>query len=404
MENFITDFQNNSQHLQEDVISSVVQSYHQFNDAIRPFKGKNKIAVVGQSQFTRNHLADCAFSLKEVCETLMGCVMDIVKIPAKSDQTEMINNVSNKMENMFSNLMKGFEERLLQKIHTPANVNSESTLENSINKDKHVILIENDDDETKVYTDKKWNEVVSKNISKKLKGIPVDKTAVNRDGKGCMFFPSKDAQQKAKLALDSDFKVVTSSKPKRSVMPKLKIYNVEIDDKEYLKTCILEKNPEITDRMNNERRDSSFEIILIDSIRKYAIAKVTPDIRSAILNKGRVYVGMKGLSVKDHFHPLQCYACQKFGHKQGSDECEKASGSSTCLYCAKDHKSKDCADKRNHDLHKCSNCVTSENERYKNNAGHTATSLKCPLVMKETNALIRRTAGLEADESNLILS
>ena len=47
--------------------------------------------------------------------------------------------------------------------------------------------------------------MVSKSISKKLKGIPVDKTVVNKDGKGCMYFPSKVAQEKAKEALDNDY-------------------------------------------------------------------------------------------------------------------------------------------------------------------------------------------------------
>ena len=115
---------------------------------------------------------------------------------------------------------------------------------NNTDKEKHVVLIENHEDESKIYSDQKWNEVVSKNISKKLKGVPVDKIAINKDGKGCMFFPSKDAQEKAKQALDNDFKVVTSSKSRRSVLPKLKIFNVDIDDKGTLRTAILEKNRE----------------------------------------------------------------------------------------------------------------------------------------------------------------
>ena len=301
--------------------------------------------------------------------------------------------------------MKGFEKSLLEKIDTTSKAKSSPLAKNNTDKEKHVILIENDEDENKAYTDQKWNEVVSKNISKKLKGIPVDKTSVNREGKGCMFFPSKDAQEKAKQALDNDFKVVTSSKAKRSVLPKLKIFNVDINDKDILKNCILEKNPEISGLLNNISKHSVFDVILIDATRKYAIVKVTPDVRAAILNKGRVYVGMQGLSVKDHFYPLQCYACQKFGHKQGSPECEKANGATTCLYCGKDdHKSKDCKVKKDIDQHECSNCVNSGNERYKNNARHTATSFKCPFVIRETNALNKRTAGLEADELNLILS
>ena len=192
------------------------------------------------------------------------------------------------------------------------------------------------------------------------------------------------------------------SKSRRSVLPKLKIFNVDTEDKDQLKECILDKNPEIANLLENN--DSKFEIILIDSTRKYAIAKVTPDVRTAILNKGRVYVGMQGLFVKDHFYPLQCYACQKFGHKQGSPECEKGNGAKTCFYCGKDHLSKDCDVKKYPERHNCANCTSSQNISYRNNAKHTATSLKCPLMIKETNALIKRTVGLESEQSNLFLS
>ena len=406
MEGFLENFKSNSVHLDEDVVSNIVQSVHQYNDALRPFKGKNKIAVIGQSQFTRNNLADAAFSLKEVCETLMNAVSTIVKVPLqKDDHTNAMNEISNKMQESFTNLMKGFEERLMNKIQAPCNGENDIISVTTKDKENHIILVENDEgtDGDTAYTTEKWNEVVSKSISKKLKGIPVDKTVVNKDGKGCMFFSSKVAQEKAKEALDNEYKVVTSSKAKRSVLPKLKIFNVDIDTtKEELKKCIIEKNHEMADSLKNNA--SKFEIIIIDSVRKYAIAKVTPDVRKVILSKGRVYIGMQGHNVKDHFFPLQCYACQKFGHKQGSPECEKTNGTKTCLYCSENHLSKECGVKREPEKHKCANCASSSNENYKNNYRHAATSFKCPLVIKETNALIRRTAGLESDQSNLFLT
>ena len=402
MDNFQEDFKSYSQHLHEDIVSNVVQSFHQYKDALRPYKGKNKIAVLGQSLFTRNNLADTAFSLKEVCETLMGALLNIAKDqPMHSNQVGIISEVTSKMEESLSRLMKGFEKNIIEKMHAP--ISNNASTNNIKEGDSHVIIVENNEEASEnVYTNEKWNEVVSKNISKKLKGIPVNKTSVNKEGKGCVFFPSKDAQEKAKQALKEDFKVVVSSKSKRSVLPKLKIYNIDIEDKDHLKACILEKNPEIEELLKNI--DSKFEIILIDSTRKHAIVKVTPDVRTAILSKGRVYVGMQGLFVKDHFYPLQCYACQKFGHKQGSHDCEKANGARTCFYCGKDHLSKDCDVKRNPDCHNCVNCASSQNPSYKNNANHTATSLKCPMMIKETNALIRRTVGLETEQSNLFLS
>ena len=112
MESFQEEFKCCSQHLHADTVSSVLQSFHQYNDAIRPFKGKNKIAVVSQSQFTRNHLADAAFSLKEVCETLLGVVLNITNVPVQTNQASIINEVSSKMEESLSKLMKEFEKKV----------------------------------------------------------------------------------------------------------------------------------------------------------------------------------------------------------------------------------------------------------------------------------------------------
>ena len=137
-EHFLEKFQNHSQHLQEDVKSSVLQSFHQYNDALRGFKGKSKIAVVSQSSFTRNHLADAAFSLKEVCESLLGVVINIVKEPAKVDQAGIINDVSNKMQETLTHLMKGFETSLLGKINsTPARDNKR--MSTNVDNERHVI-------------------------------------------------------------------------------------------------------------------------------------------------------------------------------------------------------------------------------------------------------------------------
>ena len=156
------------------------------------------------------------FSLKEVCETLMNAVSTIVKVPLqKDDHTNAMNEISNKMQESFTNLMKGFEERLMNEIQAPCNGKNHNISVTNKYKENHIILVENDEgsDGDTAYTTEKWNEVVSKSISKKLiKRIPFDKTVVNKDGKGCVFFPSKVTQEKAKEALDNDYKVVTSSK------------------------------------------------------------------------------------------------------------------------------------------------------------------------------------------------
>ena len=401
MENFKEDFDCVSANLNEDVKLSILASYKQFSDAMRPFKGKNKAQVHATGSFIREKLVDSTFSLHEVCESLFTSVISIAKSNTQPDTVNLINDMSRKMQETMATLMKEMETNIAQNLNVVAN--SKKNDMPKMNEVKHVLTVENKDDGEK-FTQQKWNEVVSSNISKKLKEIPVEKTVISKEGKGCVFFPSKEAQNTAKQALENDFKVVSSTKSKRSLLPKLKLIDLDTDvynTKEVLKSAILEKNADISQMITNG--SGSFDIVLIDSVRKYAIAKVSANVRSAILKKTRLFLGMSSLKVIDHFHPFQCFSCQKFGHRQGSHEClHTGTNKHTCLYCAGDHLSKECENKKKPECHKCANCLSSTLERHRKNANHTSTSFHCPHFLKETNLLIKRTIGVENEESNLL--
>ena len=91
----------------------------------------------------------------------------------------------------------------------------------------------------------------------------------------------------------------------------------------------------------------SFEVIYIDTKWKNAIIKVSPEIRNVINKTNRIYIDMQSLRTRDHFRPMQCYACQKHGHKQGSPECAlNNTDRSICLYCGENHQSKTCEHKK----------------------------------------------------------
>ena len=122
---------------------------------------------------------------------------------------------------------------------------------------------------------------------------------------------------------------------------------------------------------------------------------MSPQIRQHIIHSGRrVYLDLSAHYAKDQFHLTQCFACQEFGHKKGSPYC-KAQGTETCLYCAKDHRSKDCPTKKDIAQHKCANCLNTPLYSSKAN-GHTSTSQECPIVIRETRKLINKTAGIDA--------
>ena len=98
---------------------------------------------------------------------------------------------------------------------------------------------------------------------------------------------------------------------------------------------------------------------------------------------------------------MQCYCCQRFGHKKESPKCPlRNSNNNTCLYCADQHASKICQHKSNKTKHKCSNCLDSKNPIYKENAlGHTSNSFECPILQQELKVLRNKTLGEDGNRN-----
>ena len=257
-------------------------------------------------------------------------------------------------------------------------------------------MLENKNDDAEKYNKNSWVDIVRSSISGKLKNIPVKRTNVTKDGQGYILLPSKEAQDQAKLALQDDFTVTKSVTTPKVILPKVVVFDVEDyskDDKTLLIDAIKEKNEGLRLLVDAGK---TLDVIYIDDRKKHAILKVSPEIRNEIMKHGRVFIGMQSHKVKDHLHVVQCFACQKFGHKQGSPHCQMASGHNLCLYCGKDHRSKECGVKNHPNQYKCVNCSNSRNKHHQDNACHTSTSSSCPFVIREKEAAMRRTASIDA--------
>ena len=137
-----------------------------------------------------------------------------------------------------------------------------------------------------------------------------------------------------------------------------------------MKEKILKKNSELNDCLERDNK-SIFEILFLaknqNGTPNHAIVKVSPNIRSIILNSGRIFIDMSSHQVTDHFHILQCYNCQGFGHKSNSKLCLMAkSEDSICLYCSNKHKSNACPCKNDTNEYYCYNCKKSKSNDIKN--------------------------------------
>ena len=357
------------------------------NDIVKPYKGKSKQRVVETgSTFKREFLIETVFELKDVAEGLLCIVDDLLG----NNNVTMFNQINDKLDKIINDSLPAIPEAVVSTLK-PVAV-PEMTQKTDM---KHAIFIENEDEER--FSERKWNEVVQYKINDKLKNIPVAKAAINKSGQGYLLLPDEEAQKKAEIALQDDFKLTVSSRKQKKLLPKMKIYDVatyDREDKALLKQAILEKNYVINELV---RMGKTLDIVFIDVKKETAVIRVSPEIRHELLKYGTIFLGMQCHNVKDNLHVIQCFSCQQYGHKQGSEHCKNGNGVNVCLYCAGEHRSKDCNVKYDSSHHKCFNCFKSKNPFYRDAAsGHTTTSYNCPIVKKELYALASRTEGIDA--------
>ena len=368
--------------MDDDVMIQFPLIKHQLIDVLKLYNGKSKDQVIANGSFRREVLADTVYALKDIAEKLVKMV-------------DTINN-GNKWEKQIEKLV---HETLPEVVRSTMESMGTKSIEMPYRPDKnqdteqHVVLVESENGNFNKDT---WAETVKK-INGKLKEVPVKKNLVNKNGQGCILLPDRESQEKAEAALRDDFVVVASTKQSKKLMPKMKICDLDgydRNDKSALKEAILQKNPQIKQLVNDEGK--TLDVLFIDEQNRYSVIKVSPEVRSVFLKFSSVYIGMRSHHVRDQFHLTQCFCCQQYGHKQGSEHCSLRDGNiNICLYCGENHRSKDCLNKQDKSKHTCSNCCKSSNPAHHRLAsGHTTTSMDCPIRLKELKFLVNRTNGL----------
>ena len=174
--------------------------------------------------------------------------------------------------------------------------------------------------------------------------------------------PTHEAQKKAEDVLRNEFNLTESQYKPKVILPKLKFVNLNTiltKATDELKESVIEKNCEVSTQLQ-ANTDSELSVMFLDEIRKIAVIKATPDIREIIMRTEISFTSLESRFVYDHFHATQCFACQGYGHKQGSEHCTMNDNESICLYCAGNHHSKKCRYKQDQSKYKCANCVRSK--------------------------------------------
>ena len=242
-------------------------------------------------------------------------------------------------------------------------------------------------------------KVVKAKVRKTLQSIPVDGTSSNEEDTN-LVFKDKSQRDKAEELLKSDFDTSTATVTTKKLNPKVTITDIagEITTADEVYQEILRKNEEIKEQV--ETHNEELKVIFLHKDDRYAVVQMSKKIREIVRKRNdRINLDFQIHAVKDRFHVVQCFKCQRFGHKSDSVMCPRRdSGDHVCTYCAGNHRFKECQLKKDRrvDSRCCTNCKSSRSKIDQLNATtHTANSFQCPFYIMEKERLMNRTAGAE---------
>ena len=82
-------------------------------------------------------------------------------------------------------------------------------------------------DEESKYCQETWAQVASKQVTTKIKTVPVHRAFLNKKGQGFIVLITEKNIKAAVAALEADFKVTTNIKiTEKKILPKIKIHNL----------------------------------------------------------------------------------------------------------------------------------------------------------------------------------
>lgn len=247
-------------------------------------------------------------------------------------------------------------------------------------------------------SENEWSTVVKKDIKNTLKSVPVRRAHATPGGTAQLQFNTRKDMVEAEEALRDKYKVTPKSEERTKLNPKITIFGIEseISTMETLEEEILIKNHDIR---KLKEKGEEFKIVFLDEKDRFAVCQVSPEIRESLKRRGdRICLGLEMHNVKDRYHVIQCYHCQGFGHTSGSPYCKSKDAEPTCFYCAGNHKSKECLNRKDRKTRaiKCVNCSNSRSRAERNEAKtHKASDNLCPSYIRETERVMSRTLSSE---------
>lgn len=236
-----------------------------------------------------------------------------------------------------------------------------------------VIFVRSENDDLDVNEVK---EVIKRSVRPGKLGVNVRR--VIKTARGVMIEAENTEQlEKLKTCKELSDKGLAFDKPKKR-QPRLMIYDVDPpEDREVMIEDIYDQNMENTE-INLETFKREFKIIHEykrkdpKDPRVALVVECTAQVRNAIRNRDRIFIGWQSCRLKDYNPLVRCYKCQGFGHVA-----KYCKNKTVCPHCADGHEQKDCGNKNR--PARCANCLMS-----KKDCNHPIGHPKCPEYIRAT--------------------
>ena len=324
--------------------------------------------------------------------------LEVLKESFESLKTDLLASIERKVEDQVSKILDKKEDGISEGEDQPEPV---LPMRHYVD-----IKLDGDDPAAPVCPKKQWAEVVKPKVESALKGVPVLNTFVNK-GSVRLSFETDDQLKVAGAALSPALgqEIQTVTETKAMLDPRIAVNDLALDllDEDKLLAEILsEKNEDIKKAFG---QGGKIKVIHINRNGCFAVLQVSTDIRRIIAsNRDKIFLKLKQHSVKDRFHVVQCFHCQEFGHVAGSMRCSKKDSAAVCAFCAGEHETRQCQEKRKNNVGKlkCTNCHGSgSREDRRHSKTHLASSTLCPFYINERGKLMDRTAGISKETKNV---
>ena len=210
-------------------------------------------------------------------------------------------------------------------------------------KGKNLLVVKSADD-SKGIGDKK------KDVARALGGIPIVDTRFSNKGNVVVNFEDSDVRDDAARLIQGNVEGVVTKKVGK-LQPKIMICNVQREEDDVLEAMI-ERN-EVLRSIPGVRE--KFTFVLKKQAAGHTdhyIFKCAPEVRRAIHDNGdKVMLQWGRYGVRDRYHVLTCFYCQRYGHVDR--DCKFKEQHRVCGICSGNHETRGCSSTS----FKCINCL-----------------------------------------------